>query len=104
MTLHLLESIAHNNIINTLRGKKGYAISEINFFFLKGQDFYPSNNKKEGKYFYVFKVSKSTMKINNMVFNVYIKPEIYFDYGFPLSSALYLHNVLVLFLLALYKN
>ena len=53
MTLHSLESIAHNDIINTLRRKKGN-----NVFFLKGQDFFPSNNKKEGKYFYVFKVSK----------------------------------------------
>ena len=36
-------------------GKKGYVISEINIFFLKGQPFFPSDYKQEEKYFYLAK-------------------------------------------------
>ena len=32
-TLQLLENITYHDIIKTLRGKKAYAISEINVFF-----------------------------------------------------------------------
>ena len=34
---------------------KDYVISEINVFFLKGQAFFPSGNKKEEKYLYLVK-------------------------------------------------
>ena len=41
--------------MKTSRGKKDYAISEINVFFQKGQVFFPSDNKKEEKYLYLVK-------------------------------------------------
>ena len=41
ITLQLQESITHNDIIKTLKGKKDYAISEINikaFFFVRQEE------------------------------------------------------------------
>ena len=40
MTLQLLESITQNDIIKTLRGKRDYAISEINVSSVKGKAFF----------------------------------------------------------------
>ena len=40
ITLQLLESITQNDIIKTLRGKRDYAISEINVSSMKGKSFF----------------------------------------------------------------
>ena len=50
---NLLGSVTHNDIIKSLRGEKDYVISKINVFFLRGQAFFPFNNKKEEKHFYL---------------------------------------------------
>ena len=58
ITLQLQESITHNDIIKTLKGKKDYAISEINI-----KAFFSSDKKKKQKYFYIVKeesVKKTT--------------------------------------------
>ena len=39
----------------TLAGKKDYAISKISVFSVKGQAFFPSDNKKKEKYFDIVK-------------------------------------------------
>ena len=39
----------------TLRDKKNNVTSEINVSSVKGQAFFPSNNKKKEKYFYIVK-------------------------------------------------
>ena len=57
ITLQLQESITHNDI-KTLKGKKDYAISEINI-----KAFFSSDKKKKQKYFYIVKeesVKKTT--------------------------------------------
>ena len=54
MTLELLESITHNDTIKSLRGKKDYAISEIKVSSMKGEAFFPSDNKREEKHFNPF--------------------------------------------------
>ena len=51
----IAESITYNDIIKTLRGRKNYVISEINLSFVEGQAFFPSDIKKEEKYFYLVK-------------------------------------------------
>ena len=61
MTLKLLESITHNDIIKTLWGKRDYAISEINDFFKKGQAFFPSG-KKEGRNISLFSEMRKSGK------------------------------------------
>ena len=58
ITLQLLESITHNDIIKILKGKKDYAISEINI-----KAFFSSDSRKKQKYFYIVKeesVKKTT--------------------------------------------
>lgn len=49
ITLQLLESITHNYIIKTLRGKSDYVISETNVSLVKGQTLFLSDNKYEEK-------------------------------------------------------
>ena len=39
----------------TLAGKKDYAISKISVFSVKGQAFFPSDDKKKEKYFDIVK-------------------------------------------------
>ena len=51
ITLQLLESITHNDIIKTLQGKSDYVISETNVSFVKGQTLFLSDNKNEEKHF-----------------------------------------------------
>ena len=46
-------SVTPNNIIKTLRGKKDYAVKEINISSVKESVFLPSDNEKKENYFYI---------------------------------------------------
>ena len=89
ITLQLLESITHNDIIKTLRGKKDYAISEINVFSVKGPSFFPGRQREERKIFLyreidVCKKSHMSLKYQNRQYKLAIWSSMFvFNRQFP---------------------